>query len=120
MESVHPLLPQCAVPSEPLIQLLERLGADGVHPELRVVLHFNESGLAQHPKVAGDTRAGDRQLLGEFRHCGGTAAQLREHRAAMVVREGEEYGIHRFNVPEWVRNMQGTYAAAFWRALLRQ
>ena len=57
--------------AEPLVDLGERLGTQAVDPKLRLLADLDQARLTQHPQVPGDSRAGDRQQLGQLTHRGG-------------------------------------------------
>lgn len=53
--------PKHSVAIEPLVKLGERLRAQAIDPELGLLAHLDETGVAEDPKVARGTRTSDGQ-----------------------------------------------------------
>jgi hypothetical protein len=68
LERVESGRPQVAVGREPLVEGLERLGAEAVQPTLGVGPDVDEAGLPQDPKVLGDSRLAQAQQFDQFAH----------------------------------------------------
>jgi hypothetical protein len=51
VQGVQPLLAHRSVPTEPVVDLRQRLGPQAVDAELRFVAHLDQARLPQHPQV---------------------------------------------------------------------
>ena len=65
-EGVQPASPEPPVGLKPLIYLDERFGAQAVEAPLRVVTDLDQANLAEHPKVLGDARLTEREVVDQL------------------------------------------------------
>ncbi len=94
MQGVHALHPKGSVVAEPFVHLCKGLPPQAVHPELRLLAHFDEAGLTQDSQVSRDPRTSDRQLRGQLTRGRRPAAQGLEYGPAARVRQGLKYSVH--------------------------
>ena len=110
VQGVQPLLPQGPVPAQPLIDLGQRLGTKAIDTPLRLLANLHEPRLTQHPQVPRDAGSRDRQQRRQVTRSGRTAGERLEHRPPAVVRQRPQNSFHGSNVPNQLRNCQGTYS----------
>ena len=109
MKSIHALRPQGSVAIEPLVKLGERPRAQAVDPELCLLVHLDESCVAEDPQVSRGTRTSDWQQRRELTRRSRTLAQGIQDGSPTRVGEGLQDGVHGGFVTCWVRNCQVTY-----------
>jgi hypothetical protein len=102
--------PQRSVAIEPLVKLRKRLRAQGVDPELSLLVHLDKSGVAEDPQVSGGARTSDWQQRCQLTSRGGTLAQGIQDGSPARVRERLQDGVHRIFVTYWVRTCQVTHS----------
>jgi hypothetical protein len=112
MQGVQSLLPQRPVAAKPVIYFCERCGAKTVDPPLRLLASLDEPRFPQHSQVAGDARASDRQQRRQLTRGRRAAGQRLQQRPPALVGDRPENSFHTTNVPSWLRNCQGKYAAS--------
>src|SRR5207244_4924549 len=68
VELLESLLPRAAVRRQPVVELLQGLGAQAVDALLRKRTHLDERGFAQDAKVLGDLRPPQPNTVGDLPH----------------------------------------------------
>jgi len=109
MKSVEPVRPEPAVISQPLVDLDERLRAEGVDPALRVLAYVDQPGFPQHAEMPGHARASDRKSLGQLTRTRRAVAENPENRAPTLVCQRVQHGVHDANVTLRVRTRKVTF-----------
>jgi hypothetical protein len=56
-------LPDTAIPLDPSLELLERGGAQGIDPALRVDANVHQPGLTEHAEMLGDLWLGNAETV---------------------------------------------------------
>lgn len=95
---------------EPRIKLRQWLWAEGVDPELRLVMHLDKTGVAENAQVPRSTRASNWQQRSELTRRRGALTESFQHGSSTRIRKRLKEGVHVVFVPYWVRTCQVTLA----------
>ena len=101
--------PETAERSEPRVDFLERFRIQPVKAALRVHRGVDESCLAQHAQVLGNSRLGQTQSALDFADGLLGACQQAEDSATAGFSQNRESGFHGLYIPEREYARQGIY-----------
>jgi hypothetical protein len=94
VQAAEVAFPNAAVSLEPDLQLLKRLGTQGIDAALGVDASLNESSVAEDAKVLGNLRLVKVQTVDQVADGAGTAEKELDDLEAVGFGEGSESGKH--------------------------